>query len=136
MFSKTIGYRLLLVAVLSGSAGWGYPAPPSIRKSQDLKSALQAAKTSEDHLRIAAYPQDQAKQLREKSNKEEELASYYQEHAINYSKKYPTPYQNAEHLANYYSWAAGPAEQKAATQSKLAAQAEAHPSNSTESCAC
>ncbi len=96
--------------------------------SQDLKSALKAAKTSEDHLRIAAYYQDQAKQLREKSNKEEELASYYQEHAINYSKKYPTPYQNAKHLANYYSWAADQAQQNAATQSKLAVETEAHSS--------
>jgi len=126
MFSKTIGYTLLLVAVVSGSAAWGYPAPQSIRNSQDLKSALKAAKTSEDHLRIAAYYQDQAKQLREKSNKEEELASYYQEHGINYSKKYPTPYQNARHLANYYSWAADQAQQNAATQSELAAETEAH----------
>ena len=53
-------------------------------------------------------------------------------HAINYSKKYPTPYQNAKHLANYYSWAAEQAERNAATPSKLAAEAEAHASKQIE----
>jgi hypothetical protein len=127
MLTKT-NCHLLLATVLCGSMAWGYPAPKTIRSEKELKSAVKTAKTPEDHLRIAAYYQDQATQLREKSQQEEELASYYQEYAIDYPKKYPTPYQNAKHLANYYSWAADQAEQKAATQSKLAAEAEAHSS--------
>lgn len=126
MFTKTNCHLLLLATVLCGSMAWGDPTPQTIRSEKELKSAVKTAKTLEDHLRIAAYYEDQAKQLREKAKQEEELASYYQEHAISYPKKYPTPYQNAKHLANYYSWAADQAQQNAATQSKLAAEAEGH----------
>jgi len=126
MFTKTNCHLLLLATMLGGSMAWGDPTPQTIQSEKELKSAVRTAKTSGDHLRIAAYYEDQAKQLREKAKKEEELASYYQEHADNYPKKYPTPYQNAKHLANYYSWAADQAQQKAATQSKLAAEAEGH----------
>ncbi|MGA2984642.1 MAG: hypothetical protein ABSG32_12570 [Terriglobia bacterium] len=46
---------------------------------------------------------DQARRLREKSNTEEELASYYPVHAVNNSKQYPAPYPKAKHLVGYHS---------------------------------
>ncbi len=54
---------LLMVALALGSIAWGVQMPQSINNDRDLKTALKAAKTPEDHERIAAYCKAKAERL-------------------------------------------------------------------------
>ncbi len=116
----------MFVAVMLVYAGiaWSLPAPQAIANKRDLRSALKTARTPDDHRRIAAYYEEQAKQFQQQASKEQELADYYQAHAMNYPKKYPTPYQNAKQLADYYQWASDQASSKAAKHLEQAKEAE------------
>jgi hypothetical protein len=56
--------QTLLVMILAlGSIVWGVQMPRSIDNDKDLKTALKAAKTPEDHERIAAYCKAKAQRL-------------------------------------------------------------------------
>jgi len=100
-------------------------APRTIVSKHDLDVALKTAKTSEDHERIAAYYQEQAKKLQIKEKEERDLANYYLAHPSMYGKQYPTPYQNHKGLADYYHQAGTQALEKADQQLKMAEPAHA-----------
>jgi hypothetical protein len=100
-------------------------APRTIVSKHDLDVALKTAKTSEDHERIAAYYQEQAKKLQIKEKEERDLANYYLTHPSMYGKQYPTPYQNHKGLADYYHQAGTQALEKADQQLKMAEPAHA-----------
>lgn len=51
------------MTLLFGSIAWGAKMPQSIDNDKDLKAALKAAKTPEDHVRIAAYCKAKAEKL-------------------------------------------------------------------------
>jgi hypothetical protein len=95
-------------------------APQVITNKKTLWSAWMSAKSPEDHMRLAAYYRAEAERLRDKQKQEEDLAKYYLEHAINYRKQFPTPYQNAAHLAEYYRQAADDAQATADGNAKVA----------------
>ena len=120
-----LGFRMF-VAVMLVYAGiaWSLPAPQAIANKKELRSALKTARTPEDHRRIAAYFQEEARNLREKAKQEQDLANYSLEHANNYPKKYPTPYQNTKQLADYYQWASDQALAKATKHLEQAKEAE------------
>jgi hypothetical protein len=62
--SKTTACQTLLVMTLAfGSIAWGVQMPQAINNDRDLRSALKAAKTPEDHERIAIYYQEKADRL-------------------------------------------------------------------------
>jgi hypothetical protein len=46
---------MLVMTLAMGSIAFGVTMPQSINSDKDLKTALKAAKTPEDHARIAAY---------------------------------------------------------------------------------
>src|ERR1035438_5861656 len=46
---------VLMITLALGSIAWGVQMPQVINNGKDLKTALKAAKTPEDHARIAAY---------------------------------------------------------------------------------
>jgi hypothetical protein len=123
MFIKLTFRMFVTVMLVYAGIAWSLPAPQAIANKEELKSALKTAKTPEDHRRIAAYFQEEAKHLREKAKQEQDTANYDSEHANNYPKKYPTPYQNAKHLADYYQYAADQALAKAEKHSELAKEA-------------
>ena len=54
---------LLIMTLALGSIAWGVQMPQAINKAKDLKTALKAAKTPEDHQRIAAYYKTKAESL-------------------------------------------------------------------------
>ena len=56
----------------------------TIVSKHDLHLALKTAKTSEDHERIAAYYQEQAKKLQIKEKEQRDLANYYLAHPSMY----------------------------------------------------
>ncbi len=95
------------------------------RSKKDLEVALKTAKTPEDHQRIAAYYQEQAKKLQAKEKEERDLANYYLTHPSMYGKQYPTPYENHKGLADYYHQAGAQALEKADQQLKMAEQGHA-----------
>jgi len=53
----------LMVALALGSVAWGVQMPQWIMNDKDLRSALKAANTPEDHERIAAYCKVKAERL-------------------------------------------------------------------------
>ena len=55
MYTRITCQTLLMMTLAFGSIAWGVQMPQSINNDRDLKSALKAAKTPEDHERIAAY---------------------------------------------------------------------------------
>ncbi len=60
---KTKIYTLVVMTLALGSLAWGVQMPQSINTDRDLKIALKAAKTPEDHQRIAAYCETKAARL-------------------------------------------------------------------------
>lgn len=55
MKTKMTCQVLLMMTLILGSIAWGVQMPQTINNDRDLKTALKAAKTPEDHQRIAAY---------------------------------------------------------------------------------
>ena len=123
LISRTFRTFVTVMLVYAGVA-WSRPAPQASANKEELKSALKTARTLEDHRRIAAYFQEEAKHLGEQAKQEQELANYYREHAMNYPKKYPTPYEINNQLADYHRWQADQDLAKAAKQLELAKEAE------------
>jgi hypothetical protein len=63
MNKKMIGQVLLMMTLALGSVAWGVEMPQAINNGKDLKNALKAAKSPEDHVRIAAYYKAKADSL-------------------------------------------------------------------------
>jgi hypothetical protein len=66
-----------MMTLVLGSIAWGIEMPRSINNDKDLKSALKAAKTPEDHARIAAYCEAKAQKLDAEAAKYEQAAETY-----------------------------------------------------------
>jgi len=97
-----------------------HATPQEITNKKTLQEAQKNAKSPEDYRRLAAYYRAKADKLRAQQGREEELATYYLVHAVSYPKKYPTPYDNTHHLAEYYRLAADDAQARAADNEKAA----------------
>ena len=117
---KKMQFAMILFAGLACFSGSLSAATGTIENKRDLEVALKTAKTSEDHQRIAAYYQEQAKKLQAKEKEERDLANYYLTHPSMYGKIYPTPYVNHKGLADYYHQAEAQAQEKADQQVKMA----------------
>ena len=91
MFINLTLRMCVTVILVNAGIAWSLPAPEAIANKKELRSALKTARTPEDHQRIAFYFQEEAKNLREEAKQEQDVASYYLEHANNYPMKYPTP---------------------------------------------
>lgn len=76
MLKKTLCTTLLTILAL-GSLAWGAQMPASINNDRDLKCALKAAKTPEDHQRIAAYYNAKADNLDAQAAGYEKAAENY-----------------------------------------------------------
>jgi hypothetical protein len=124
---KKMEFAMILFACLACFGRSLSAATETIANKKDLEVALKTAKTPEDHQRIAAYDQEQAKKLQAKEKEERELANYYLTHPSMYGKQYPTPYENHKGLADYYHQAGAQALEKADQQLKMAEPE--HPGN-------
>jgi len=124
MFINLTFRMFVTVMLVYAGIAWSLPVPQAIANKKELRSALKTARTPEDHRRIAVYYEEQAKQFKQQASREQELADYYQAHAMNYPKKYPTPYQNAKQLGGYYPLASDQALAEAAKRLEQAKELE------------
>jgi hypothetical protein len=76
MKTKMTCQVLLMMTLVLGSIAWGVQMPQTINNDRDAKTALKAAKTPEDHQRIAAYYAAKAESL-------DSQAAGYEQAAVN-----------------------------------------------------
>ncbi len=77
MHTRITCQTLLMMTLAFGSIAWGGQMPQSINNDKDLKTALKAAKTPEDHVRIAAYYKAKAESLDSQAAGYEQAAATY-----------------------------------------------------------
>jgi hypothetical protein len=68
-------FQVLLMTLALGTIAWGVEMPRAINNDRDLKTALKAAKTPEDHARIAAYYNAKAESLNSQATGYEQAAA-------------------------------------------------------------
>jgi len=105
---------ILVMTLAFGSIAWGLQMPQSIHNDKDLKSALKAAKTPQDHERIAAY-------YKVKSEKLETAAAEYQDAAMGIRKSPVVKNITAPNAAARYEYIAEGFREEAKANRKLAA---------------
>jgi len=108
---------LLTMTLAFGSIAWGMQMPQSINNDKDLKSALKAAKTPEDHERIAAY-------YKAKSERLETEAAEYEQAAASCRNGPVVKNLTAPNTAARYDYIAEGFHEKAKANRKLAASQE------------
>ena len=77
MKSRITCQALLMMTLVFGGSVFGVQMPKAINNDKDLKSALKAAKTPEDHARIAAYCKAKAEGLDAQATGYEQAAAAY-----------------------------------------------------------
>jgi hypothetical protein len=95
--------------------------------ANDIRKAEKNARTAEDHLRLAAWYESEARQAQNRLTEEEQLVAYYwagQPEMVTRTK-IPNPYWSAQALARSYREELGRATKLAATHRKLAESLEA-----------
>ena len=70
---------LLIVTLAVAGTAWGAQMPKSIQNGRNLKTALKAAKTPQDHERIADYCQSEADRLDAQAASYEQSAATYRD---------------------------------------------------------
>jgi hypothetical protein len=90
------------------------PSKLSTLSAKEVKQLIAAAKSPEDHLRIAAYYEEEAKRLEEKKTEHTEMGAEYDKNPQLYPSKLSLG-QHCRNLAGYY----GLAEQKALELAKV-----------------
>jgi hypothetical protein len=108
---------LLVMTLALGSIALGVQMPQSINNDRDLRSALKAAKTPEDHERIAAY-------YKAKSERLSDQAVEYQQAAMAYRKSPVVKNLTAPNTAARYEYIAEEFREEAKANRKLAASHE------------
>ena len=103
IFSKSGIVTLALVTLVLAPLG-ARAAQPSVRMNKkQLKTLIADAKTSDDHMRLAAYYRGEADRLKaQQKEHEEEAAEYYKDPSRHPVPKYPTLGQHCRDLAYYY----------------------------------
>jgi hypothetical protein len=77
MYTRIACQTFLMMTLAFGSVVWGVRMPKSINNDRDLKAALKAARTPEDHERIAAYCEAEAERLDAEAAGYEQAAETY-----------------------------------------------------------
>jgi hypothetical protein len=77
MYMRITCQTFLMMTLAFGSIAWAVRIPRSINNDKELRSALKAAKTPEDHERIAAYCNAKADRLDAEAAAYEQAAETY-----------------------------------------------------------
>ena len=77
MYMRMTCQTFLMMTLAFGSIAWGAHMPQSINNDKDLKSAVKAARTPEDHERIAIYCSAKAGRLDAEAAGYEQAAETY-----------------------------------------------------------
>ncbi|MGA3323866.1 MAG: hypothetical protein ABSF45_05295 [Terriglobia bacterium] len=119
--SKRMTCQTLLMMILAfGSIAWGARMPQSINNDKDLKSALKAAKTPEDHWRIAAYCEAKAETLDVQAAGYEEAAATYRRGPVVKNLMAPNTAARYDSLAKGFREKAQSKRELAASQEHMA----------------
>jgi hypothetical protein len=118
---------LLLVFLVSsffaaGSQNVQPPSNPSLTKGE-LKELIATAKSPEDHRKIAAYYEEEAKKLDEMKKEHTEMGAEYDKNPQRYPSKLGLG-QHCRNLAGYYGLAEQNALELAAMHKEMAKQLE------------
>jgi hypothetical protein len=123
--SKKMTCQVLLMMILAlGSVTWGVEMPKTINRDRDLKSALRAAKTPEDHLRIAAYCRAKAERLDTQATDYEQAAAAYRSEPMVKNLISPTTPGRYEYMAKGFREEAQSSRQLAESQEQMAKNVE------------
>ena len=87
---------------------------------KQLRTLLRAARTPEDHERLALFCRIKAREYRAREDRERRALADYLEHAANYSSKYPTRGDGARGMAAHYHLQAVKAAAAAAEHERIA----------------
>jgi hypothetical protein len=115
---------LLTVSLACGSVGLAVQMPEYITNDRALRSALKAAKTPDDHERIAAYYQYKADDLNSKAAEYEQAAASYRNGPVIKNLTAPNTAARYEAIAQRLRQEAKSNQQLEAAQEKIANGAE------------
>jgi peptidoglycan hydrolase CwlO-like protein len=111
---------LLATASLSVSAAQPVDTP-------EIRAAVQNATTYSDHLAVAKYYEDAAKQLQAKAKEQQALLEQYQNKSYMYGRQAQDLQSHTEALLHKYEQTASATLQEAAAHRQIAAKLEASP---------
>jgi hypothetical protein len=107
-----------------GTIAWGVEMPRAINNDRDLKTALKAAKTPEDHTRIAAYCNAKAESLNSKATGYEQAAANSRNTPVVKNIMAPNTAARYEAMAKGFRQEAQTNTQLAASQEQMAKSIE------------
>ena len=125
MYKRMTCQTLLMMILAFGSIAWGGQMPQSINNDKDLKSALKAAKTPQDHVRIAAYCKGKAERLDAEAAGYEEAAASYRNGPVVKNLMAPNTAARYENMAKGFR-------EEAQSNRELAASHEQMAKNATQ----
>ena len=117
-------FQVLLMTLVLGSVAWGVQMPQTINNDRDLKTALKAAKTPEDHQRIAAYYAAKAEGLNSQATGYEQAAASARNTPVVKNIMAPNTAARYEAMAKEYRQEARSNREMAASQEQLAKNTE------------
>ena len=120
MYMRMTCQTFLMMTLAFGSIAWGAHMPQSINNDKDLKSALKAAKTPEDHWRIAAYCEAKAETLDVQAAGYEEAAATYRRGPVVKNLMAPNTAARYDSLAKGFREKAQSKRELAASQEHMA----------------
>jgi hypothetical protein len=124
MYTKITCQVLLMMTLALGSIAWGVQMPQSINNDRDLKTALKAAKTPQDHVRIADYCKAKAESLDSQAAGYEQAAATYRNGPVVKNLMAPNTAARYDAMAKGYRREAQSNRELAASQEQMAQNAE------------
>ena len=124
MYKRITCQALLMMTLALGSIAWGVQMPQSINNDRDLKTALKAAKTPQDHERIAAYYKAKAESLDSQAAGYEQAAATYRNGPVVKNLMAPNTAARYEAMAKGYRQEAQSNRELAASQEQMAQNPE------------
>jgi len=124
MKTKMTCQVLLMMTLAFGSIAWGVQMPQAINNDKDLRAALKAAKTPEDHARIAAYYTAKAGSLDSQAAGYEQAAANARNAPVVKNIMAPNTAARYEAMAKGYRQEAQSNREMAASQEQMARNTE------------
>jgi hypothetical protein len=124
MKTKMICQALLMMTLAFGSIAYGVQMPQAINNDKDLKTALKAARTPEDHARIAAYYTSKAGNLDSQAAGYDQAATNARNTPVVKNIMAPNTAARYEAMAKQYHQEAQSNRQLAAAQEQMAKETE------------
>lgn len=115
---------LLMMTLAFGSIAFGVQMPQAINNDKDLRSALKAAKTPEDHARVAAYYKAKAESLDARAAGYEQAATSYRNAPVVKNLTAPNTAARYDSMVKEFRQEAQYNRELMASQEKMAKNAE------------